>query len=258
MNKWVKKSINLVKSKSYLDNLFEVYPVELGIARDLSEEIKTKVKKAFKCKNETNLIKALLTFPKFPIDDPYIPSLRKYPYLLEKNPKTIKRIGKRLLSMGANIVLELAAKPKSPSRQLGHSFKNWLCKIKYPFLTEEEFKNYNAIAFLEGSDEELKQFAIKELKIKRLSRRPDFILRIKNKFILGEAKFLSDHGGTQNNQFDGALKITKIKTGKVSGIAVLDGIVWFESKAYMHRRVKKIKGIALSALLLKEFIRSFR
>lgn len=257
MNKWIAKSIKLANSKGYLDKLFAVYPIELGTDREISEEIKIKVRKAFKDKNRIDLIRALLELPRFPVDDPYIASLRKYPHLLEKNPQTLKRISGKMLSMSATKILKLASKSKSPSRQFGHTFKKWLLKIKYPFLEEEKFKIYKGVAFLRGSDKQLKQFAVRELKLKRLSRRPDFILKIKNKFILGEAKFLTDYGGTQNNQLDGALKITWIKDDNIIGVAVLDGIVWFQNNSYMHKAIKKSKGVVLSALLLKQFIRRF-
>jgi len=257
MNEWVKRSIDLANSKGYLDKIFEVYPVEIGDIRGVTKELIIKLREAFKNKNKKDLIKALLQFPKFPIDDPYIASLRRHPYLLEKNPKTIKRIGERLFSIKINTILRLATKPKSPSRQFGNSFENWIHTINHPFLEEERFKSYNKTAFLKGSDAKLKQFAIRELGVKRLTRRPDFILKTKNKFIIGEAKFLTDYGGTQNNQFDGAVKIAKVKNPQIIGLAVLDGIVWFRSNAYMHRTVKKLRGVALSALLLKKFIKYF-
>lgn len=255
MNKWIKKSIDLANSKGYLDKLFRVYPVELGVFRDVSEELKIKVKQAFKNKNKLYLIKTLLGLPKFPIDDPYIASLRRHPDLLNKNPKTVKRIGEKLLSIDIDTILELTTQPKSPSRQFGYSFKNWLRTLQYPFLEEKKFIKSNRAVFLEGSDEKLKQFAIKELSIKNLKKGIDFILKVKAEFILGEAKFLTDYGGTQNNQFNDAIKIAKISKGNIMGIAVLDGIVWFESDAYMHRTIKRIRGSAISALLLNDFIK---
>ncbi len=96
----------------------------------------------------------------------------------------------------------------------------------------------------------------KELKIKGLKKGLDFVLKIKNKYIIGEAKFLTDYGGTQNNQFRDAAGVAKIKKNNVLGVAVLDGIVWFKSNAYMHKTTKSLKGIALSALLLEKFIKS--
>lgn len=255
MNKWIQRSIQLANSRGYLDRLFKIYPIEIGDIRSVSDEIKGKIQKAFRAKNKADLIKELLKLPKFPIDDPYIASLRRHPSLLSKNPETIERIGRKLFSMGIDNVLELAGKPKSPSRQLGHSFKKWLITNKYPFLQEDDFKEYNGIAFLEGSDKKLKKFAVKELNIRNLKKGIDFILKIKNKFILGEAKFLTDYGGTQNNQFRDAISLARINKNNIIGIAVIDGIVWFESNAYMHRVVKSLDGIALSALLLEEFIK---
>lgn len=132
MNEWVKKSIDLANSKGYLDKIFEVYPIEIGDIRGVSKKLIIEFKKAFKNKNKKDLIKTLLEFPKFPIDDPYVASLRRHPYLLAKNPRTTKRIGERLLSIKINTILRLATKPKSPSRQLGNSFENWIHTINYP------------------------------------------------------------------------------------------------------------------------------
>ncbi len=153
--------------------------------------------------------------------------------------------------------MKLTVKPKSPSRQLGNSFRKWLHGLKHKFLSEKELKSHHGVAFLKGSDNDLKNFAKNELGIKQLARRPDFLLKIKNDYIIGEAKFLTDYGGTQNNQFDGALKMGKIKKSNIFGIAIVDGILWFNSNSYMHRRIKKFNGIALSALLLEKFIKEF-
>lgn len=88
------------------------------------------------------------------------------------------------------------------------------------------------------------------MNVKNLRKGIDFILKINDKFILGEAKFLTTSGGTQNNQFNGAIDVAKIKKGNIIGVAVLDGIVWLDSNIYMHRAIKNFKGAALSALLL--------
>ncbi|MBU2539595.1 restriction endonuclease [Patescibacteria group bacterium] len=258
MNKWIEKSITLANSRGYLDDLFRVYPVSLNLKRDIPNDLKIKIESAFKSKNKKELIKKLLELPRFPINDPYIASLRKYHNLLEKNPKTIQRIGSRLLSIGIDDIFEMAIEPKSSSRQFGNIFQNWLPSLKIPFLAKQEFKKYNSVSFLKGSDSQLKDFAKNEIGIKRLNRRPDFILKVKNKFILGEAKFLTDNGGTQNNQFDGALRITQINNKNCVGVAVIDGIVWFESNTYMHKTIKKFKKNAFSALLLKEFIEEIK
>lgn len=259
MNKWIEKSIYLAKSKGYLDNLFSVYPIELGTSREIPKELKLGIKRAFEKKNKKKLIIELLKLRRFPIDDPYIASLRRAQFLLDKNPKTIQRLGKRLISIGLGNIFKLASQPKTPSRQFGNSFRSWLKTLGYLFLSEEQFlKTKNKIAFLRGSDKVLKRFAIKNLKIKKLDKGLDFLLRVKDKFILGEAKFLTSHGGTQDNQFNYAVRVAKINKNNILGVAVLDGVVWFKGGAHMYTAIKKFKGTAFSALLLEQFIKELR
>ena len=54
----------------------------------------------------------------------------------------------------------------------------------------------------------------------------DFIARFNNKYIIGEAKFLTDFGGHQNAQFSDAIEIIKSNTEAIN-IAILDGVlIW--------------------------------
>jgi len=79
MNKWVKKSINLAKSPGYLDNLSEIYSVELEMTRGIPDEtIIKRIKKAHRSKDELQLLEVLFELPRFSIEDPYISSLRKH------------------------------------------------------------------------------------------------------------------------------------------------------------------------------------
>ena len=96
----------------------------------------------------------------------------------------------------------------------------------------------------------------KKLGVRRLKKGIDVVFKARGKYYFGEAKFLTDYGGAQNNQFDVAYNVAKIKKRNVVGIAVLDGIVWFDCKQKMHKKVKSLKGVALSALLLDDFIKS--
>lgn len=258
MNKWVKKSIKLADRVGYLDNILPIYPASLGADRELLETIRVGIQKAFKAHNNIALIKELLKLPRFPIDDPYIASLRKYPDLIVKNPRTVKRITDRLFSINIDTILKLASQPKAPSRQLGQSFHAWLKKThKYPFKKDDdEFMSSKGVSFLDGSDKKLTQFVNEKLGIKEIKKGIDVVFKAKGKYFIGEAKFLTDYGGTQNNQFDVAYNVARINKNNVIGIAILDGIVWFNCKQKMHKKVKSLKGIALSALLLGKFINS--
>jgi hypothetical protein len=257
MNKWIAKSIEIFNSDGYLDELFEVYPININFDRDFKLGFKTRAEIAFSDKNEKDLIKELLNLSKFPINDPYIASLRKCPELLDKNPETKQRIGQRLFSMGLDNIFEMVSQPKSSSRQFGNSFQKWLPSLDIPFLLPEDIVKKEGVFFLKGSNAQLKKFAKNILKIKNLDRCPDFILKKKDKFMLGEAKFLTSDGGTQNNQFDNALKTAKIKTKDCTGIAIVDGVLWIGGNEYMQRTIRKFKHNAFSALLLKNFIKEF-
>ncbi|MBI4723298.1 MAG: type II restriction endonuclease [Candidatus Stahlbacteria bacterium] len=84
----------------------------------------------------------------------------------------------------------------------------------------------------------------------------DFVAKVKNNYIIGEAKFLTDYGGSQNANFEDALRLLRGKKGRAIRIAVLDGVVWIKGSAKMHKTVCGLKEIALSALLLNEFFGS--
>ncbi|MBD3285588.1 type II restriction endonuclease, partial [candidate division WOR-3 bacterium] len=88
----------------------------------------------------------------------------------------------------------------------------------------------------------------------KLEKKPDFIAKARNTFIIGEAKFLTTHGGNQNNQFREAMKVARGRFGIALGVAVLDGVVWIPSKSMMHKEVCKLGGVALSALLMNDFL----
>jgi len=256
MNEWVNKSIKLANSRGYLDSLFEVYPISEKGLRDIPNKIKKEVIKYYKKKNKILLIENLLKLKKFPFDDPYVAFLRLNRKNLKNNPKTIARIGDKLLSMSAQKLIKGSRQAISPSKQFGNAFKSWLVRSGCKFLEEDKFEKANKPVFLKGGDQKLKKYAIEKLSIKKreLEKGLDFIIKIKDTFILGEAKFLSSHGGTQDNQFNNAIRITKIKKQNIFGIAVLDGVVWFKNKSHMYRTIEKMKGTALSALLLKKFI----
>ena len=253
MNPWIAKSIKLANAEGYLDSLFNVYPVEVQPFREISNEMLEAIVLAYKNRDHNRIFELFLSLPRFPFDDPYIATLRHHPFLLQKNPKTVNRIASRLLSMPLDSLIKLATQPKSPSRQIGNSFRKWLRSLGYPFKDQTNFSSSEEISFLKGSDRELKDFVENQLGL-LLPKGIDFIMKIGKRFYLGEAKFITDYGGSQTNQFNYAMEIGSINQENVQGIAVLDGIIWFESQSYMHRKLRDFQGIALSSLLLKEFI----
>lgn len=76
MNKWTKLSIEYANQRSYLDDLFQVYPTIPEGIREINEDIWAEVEKSFKKKDNDLLIRQLLKFDLFPIKDSYIAYLK--------------------------------------------------------------------------------------------------------------------------------------------------------------------------------------
>ena len=92
MNKWTKLSIEYANQRSYLDDLFQVYPTIPEGIREIDDSIWKDVEKEFKKKNNISLVKELLKLDLFPIKDSYIAYLKRDKTALERNPKTINRV----------------------------------------------------------------------------------------------------------------------------------------------------------------------
>ena len=52
------------------------------------------------------------------------------------------------------------------------------------------------------------------------------------------------------------MRLLAAKGGRAIKIAILDGVVWINNKSKMFRKISELNEIALSALLLKEFLES--
>lgn len=256
MNEWIRRSIELANSYGYLDALSEVYPVTREVKRAIPNGTKQKIQIAYNAKDGLTLLKLLLKLDKFPIKDPYVAYLKKKKGIfLQLNPHTVNRIANTLFSMTFDEIVEGCEEPKEFNRQIGILFRNWLPKLGYSLLPEAEFKMHKGIAFLKGSNGERMRYANRILGC-NLDKGPDLLAKVGDKHVVGEAKFLTDTGGHQNAQFQDALRFLKGKEGKAIRIVILDGVVWIRDRHKMYKTVYQLEEIALSALLLDEFIKS--
>ena len=117
----------------------------------------------------------------------------------------------------------------------------------------DKFIQSRANAILDGSDRELLTFAQEHLNYRR-EKGLDFLGRFNNRYIIGEAKFLTDFGGHQNAQFEDAISTIKTKGVKAIMVGILDGVLYIKSRNKMHNFIKKSKYNIMSALVLREFL----
>ena len=121
-------------------------------------------------------------------------------------------------------------------------------------LCRHEFRSNNANAILAGSDAQLKEYAQRYLGYTR-DKGVDFLGRFNGKYIIGEAKFISDEGGHQNDQFLDAMTTLRSRTrDNVINVAILDGVLYIPSRKKMYTSITSENIPVFSALVLRDYV----
>jgi len=264
MNEWVEKSVKIAKGDCYLDNLLNIYSFEEAERKLKIEDFSPNLKNLFVEKKNIELFKELIHLKKcgfkFPFENSFISFFSVCEEAVEKNPKTINKICDILYKMDYETLKQNIEAPKKASRRMSLNFSKWL-RNNYNFLNIYEFQKTNKKSFLDAGDIFLKKYAQEQLKcvFNTLSKGLDFIIKIKDNYFLGTTKFLTDFGGSQDNQFYEALRFLKeTKTPEnVKKIAIIDGVFWLNEKKYNNLFELKDNNYCFSALLLNDFLNNF-
>jgi hypothetical protein len=110
-------------------------------------------------------------------------------------------------------------------------------------------------AILDASDDAMMKFAKQHLNYNH-NKGLDFVARFNKKYVIGEAKFLSDFGGHQNAQFNDAISTIQSKDVKAIKIAILDGVLFIKGGNKMHKSITETYKDynIMSSLVLREFL----
>src|SRR3990172_6035347 len=240
MNYWTQLSIEYANQRNYLDELFKVYPLAPEGVRDIDRNQWDMVEAAYHSQDKEELLRSLLKLKLFPIKDSYVAYLRHDAAAMTRNPSTVSRLCGRLYEIGLNGIYERCSEPKETNRQIGPLFRRWLQEktLGVGLLGIEEFLATDRNAILDASETELTHFAQERLNYSR-PKELDFVGRFNGKYIIGEAKFLTDFGGHQNAQFEDAMATLKVKNVKAITVAILDGVLYIEGGDKMHQAVLK-------------------
>lgn len=114
MNYWTKLSIEYANQKSYLDDLFQVYPAIPEGIREINPKLWANIEIAFERKDNLELVKQLLRLNLFPIKDSYVAYLKRDLSALDRNPKTINRIAVVCMKWESKKFTKDAVKRKRP------------------------------------------------------------------------------------------------------------------------------------------------
>lgn len=257
MNYWTKISIDFANQENYLDELYKVYPTIPEGAREVNEAKWDAVKEAFNKKDDKELLKLLCKFDLFPIKDSYVAYLKKDKTAAERNPETTRRLCQRLYSLGLDEIRKKCEEPKETNRQMGPLFKRWLNKetLGLKMLKLDDFETSEDDAILDGSDASLMHFAKSHLGYDG-TKGLDLLARVNKNYVVGEAKFLTDQGGHQNDQMEDAKILLRNSSVRATKIAILDGILYVkgDNKLYRYITENPEEYNIMSALMLKDFL----
>lgn len=255
-NEWVRRSIELANGPGYLDRLSEVYPAR-GAERSISNSARVTIRNAYNERDGAILLKTLVRLEKFPITDSYVGFLKAGgAAAIDSNPRTVARIAEILLSMPVEAIVAGCEEPKRASRRLGSAFRQWLTTIGYEAESDgTEFRRRRGIVVFGGSNGAKKKFANESLGCE-LSKNPDLLIKVRERYVVGEAKFISRHGGGQDRQFDDAIAMVRARAGSAIRVAIVDGAIWIPNAGQKFATLSQLEEPVLSALLLKEFLES--
>ncbi|GAB6983164.1 restriction endonuclease [Prevotella dentasini] len=256
MNWFLEQSLEYASQKAYLDDLYRVYPTIPNGIRNLNEKVWDKVEAAYYSRDHKALIENLLKLKLFPIKDSYVAFLKKDRSSLERNPRTVNRLASEIMEMDLDKLYEKCSQPKETNRQIGPMFKNWVNSgvLGFPLMKKEEFESREDDGILNASDQDMKLFAREQLGYHH-SKGLDFVARIHGRYVIGEAKFLSDFSRHQNAQFNDAMATLESDADAIK-IAILDGVVYIRNKGKMYTDIteKHKNSNIMSVLLLRNFL----
>lgn len=259
MNKWLKLSIEYANQRSYLDDLFRVYPTIPDGIRDIDIDKWNLIELAFKKRDNLDLMDKLLKLDLFPIKDSYIAYLKRDKTAISRNPNTINRICGRLYEMGLDKIYEKATEPKETNRQIGPMFRHWLQSkaLGIEPVGLDQFMAGEENAILDASDSVKADFAEQHLNYSA-PKGLDLVARFNKKLVIGEAKFLTDFGGHQFTQFSDALNLLNSSADAIK-VAILDGVIYIPGGNKMSRIMLSHQyenRNIMSALVLREYLYS--
>jgi len=257
MNHWLNLSVEYANQRSYLDDLFHVYPIIPEGIRDMDSQAWERVESAFNARNNVELLETLFAFNLFPIKDSYVAYLKRDRGAIARNPATVARLSGRLYEMGLSKLYERCSEPKETNRQIGPLFRRWINSkaLGIAPVKVDEFIATKDNAILDAGDAELMRFAREKLNYNR-DKGLDFVGRFNGKYVIGEAKFLTDFGGHQNAQFQDALSTLNATGVEAIKVAVLDGVLYIKGGSGMHEALtgKLAEENIVSSLVLREFL----
>lgn len=140
---------------------------------------------------------------------------------------------------------------------MGPMFSKWLQSkaLGIKPVNLDTFTNSTENAILGGNDAVLLQYAYQNFGYRK-EKGLDFIGRFNGKYILGEAKFITDIGGNQDKSFVDIITTLNADYNGAVCIGILDGIPWLinQSKYFEYITTQYKYYNIMSSLVLRDFL----
>lgn len=247
MNKWIKKTYEMVENTNYLDKLLSVYPIMEHEKRELDSQLWNGFQTLYNSKDKdyNAILDKLFEFDLFPIKNSYVSLIRNDKSKMHSNPKVVKRIVEEVLSMSLSEIENRLRVPKENNRTMGSHFQNYVKNCNF---------SSDTMVLKEG-DAKLKKYAESNLGYNR-NKGLDFIAQKNGVHYIGEAKLLTTDGGNQNHQLKDAFALLDCElSSSVERVLFLDGVIWLKNSGRMYNKIVKNQNCnIMSALLLEEFM----
>ena len=264
LNKWVAKSVKLFQNTSYLDNILEVYPLEIAEPERIDPVLRRNIIRRHQARQTADLIRLLLSIDKFPYDDPIWYMIKNTQGCLDNNPRQIERIAKGLYAMTSEETVVRLESPPKLNTQIGPMFNTWL-KNKFELLSVKDFRESDeGVYILDESEEVAKNFLINELN-QNIEKRPDLVAKVNEQYIIGEAKWIGQPGGNQDKQVDEVLQFCRNQRGDILRVGIVDGFPWslYNIKGNLINfktavLIQESEYDILSALLLEDYLNNLK
>lgn len=286
---WERRSIALASGEGYLDSLAPTYRFNDATAlREIDAAKLERLRLAYLAyqENQTqdnarNLFRAITDdgchsggSPPWSLPTNSAPAVQYFReqetsidprYRVDKthsNPLTVSAYATRILNefpTWENLLRQIAS-PKSPSKQMGANFREWL-RDEFPTITATQYREQgDDEGIVDATDAKLKALILEVNKIDIGDKAPDLLGRFGGKNVVGEAKWANLTGdGLKKTQDQIHSIVGPNSSTKIKRIGIMDGWSWMAKSTningkFVHRLGPyQRKNPVMSALLLRDY-----
>lgn len=255
MNFFLKESIEYAQQRTYLDDLYSVYPTINNNIRDIDKELWGKKEEAFDYEDNAELLRKLFNLNLSPLTNIQITSTGEN-QISAYNKKTISRLANEVRSIVYNEFERKCIKQKNARKKTKSMFRNWVTRTEWgiPRLNNNEFSATDNDAICISTKKEMTDFSKNNLNYSD-RREIDFLARINGKYVIGISSLIMGQSKNQISQFHDIIKTAKSNSKAVT-VAILDGVLYEKEDNRMYKEITNTYSEynIMSSLLLRDFL----